>query len=208
MGKISTVFAPFSTSEEELIRIVTKHNLAIGPFGDNNSAELEEFLRNKLHKVRCAAHNGSNHSIYLLLRPSRTGNLIETINLHKHLGLIPSYIQGLVLDSTEYSGSIPELFGEASSFGGSKFFWYSSSNGSLTSKLDQIKQRNDCSGIFIQVDNPEQVTRYRETVGLLTEAKIARIDIPIWTQYFKAESLRANMIFLGSWGHHATPASL
>jgi hypothetical protein len=203
MAKIVTVFTRPESELQEMEDAASLYHTAIGPFSEGDEAKLTEFLATKLHRLRAICHKGTHHQLSLFLKPRTNGWLIEQINRHSHQGLNSICLSSLVLDFSDYKGSLTELSKEAMAFSGKKFLWHKiRAAKSLHTILNQIDE-TDLSGIYLGTSDLDEHLDYNLTVGHLSECGIYGLSLPVWTPYFKEEGRRKNAVFLGSRGHHA-----
>ncbi len=208
MSKIEIVLTLPATEREKMEEILHDYDLVIGPFGQESEKDLTDFLNSKLPYLRAVSLE-SNHQIFLYLAPENSGWLIEQINRHSHQGLSKHCLSGLVLDTKDYPGSLPQLWAEASSFGGKRFLLHTKKTDVYCRPfLEQVEQ-SPWYGIILRSAEENTRGRFHQTIIFLHITRNTfKLQTPIWTELFLAEEERESVLRAGGRGFYTQSESL
>lgn len=202
MSKIVTVFTAGDTCLSDMEKTAQSCDLAVGPFSKDNEKELVDFLTNKLFKLRAICRQGG-HRLSLHFKANSNGWLLETINRYSHLGLTPFCIDGLILESTNYEGSLLQLWAETTSFSGKKVLMHTKRSEEYCKNLFEEMSQCKWGGLYIKVEGTDESDRYNQTIALLQIGKNSfKIEIPIWTELFSSERMNSGVQSAKSDGFH------
>lgn len=208
MSKIEIVLTLPSTDRKKMEEILHDYDLVIGPFDQDSDQELTDFLANKLPYLTAVSLE-CNRQIFLYLAPEKSGWLIEQINRHSHQGLSQYRLSGLVLDTKDYHGSLPQLWAEASSFRGKKFLLHTKRSDAYCRHFLEQAEQSPWHGIILSSESDSLRGRFHQTIIFLHIARNTfNLQTPIWTELFFTEEERDSVVRAKGNGFYTSDQSL
>ncbi len=195
------VFAPIDTPQHQLEQLLEQYDLVIGPLLPSNHEVFNDFIALVLPTLVEKALK-ERRQIYLHLKPTKLGWLIEQINQSRYRGLNQQNLNGLVLDSSDYRGSLRQLSVEASSFEGEKLLLYRKRSTEYCESFLRQAQSGVWSGLFLFAEGLEETDRYNQSTAVLKNAHRPHRQEKIWVEWFSNHSLCINTTFLGADGFY------